>query len=148
MRGKVMFVIGAGVGYVLGARAGRERYDELKSQAESVIHDPRVQGTVSQAEQNLKDKASDVADTVKQKAPVVKEKVSDAAETVQNKATDAADTAKDKASEVKDKASDAASTAKHRANNGDETRDNLIGEEPSSDYSSHNVHYTSGDNQN
>lgn len=30
MRGKVAFVLGAAVGYVLGSRAGRERYEQIK----------------------------------------------------------------------------------------------------------------------
>lgn len=30
MRGKVAFVLGAAVGYVLGTRAGRERYEQIK----------------------------------------------------------------------------------------------------------------------
>lgn len=30
MSGKVAFVVGLGIGYVLGARAGRERYEQLK----------------------------------------------------------------------------------------------------------------------
>jgi hypothetical protein len=33
MRGKLMFVVGAGVGYVLGTRAGRERFDQIVAQA-------------------------------------------------------------------------------------------------------------------
>jgi hypothetical protein len=32
MRGKVGIVIGLAVGYVLGSRAGRERYEQIKSQ--------------------------------------------------------------------------------------------------------------------
>lgn len=30
MKGKVAFVLGAAVGYVLGTRAGRERYEQIK----------------------------------------------------------------------------------------------------------------------
>lgn len=33
MRGKVGLVIGLGIGYVLGTRAGRERYEQIKEQA-------------------------------------------------------------------------------------------------------------------
>lgn len=36
MRGKVGLVIGLAAGYVLGTRAGRERYEQIKAQAEKV----------------------------------------------------------------------------------------------------------------
>jgi hypothetical protein len=33
MRGKLIFAAGVGVGYVLGTRAGRERFDQIVAQA-------------------------------------------------------------------------------------------------------------------
>lgn len=41
---KVAFVIGVGVGYVLGARAGRERYETIRSVASKVRQMPVVAG--------------------------------------------------------------------------------------------------------
>ncbi|HWT32152.1 MAG TPA: hypothetical protein VN107_00195 [Microbacterium sp.] len=49
MRGKVGLVIGLGVGYVLGTRAGRERYEQIKQQAEKVWNLPPVQKQVDKA---------------------------------------------------------------------------------------------------
>jgi hypothetical protein len=43
-----------GGGYVLGARAGRDRYEQLRQKAEQLLQRPEVQ----QVKQNLKDKAS------------------------------------------------------------------------------------------
>jgi hypothetical protein len=43
MRGKVMFIVGAGVGYVLGTRAGRAKYDQMVVQARKVWESPTVQ---------------------------------------------------------------------------------------------------------
>lgn len=43
-----------GSGYVLGARAGRDRYEQLRQKAEQLLQRPEVQ----QVKQNLKDKAS------------------------------------------------------------------------------------------
>jgi hypothetical protein len=43
MRGKLMFVAGAAVGFVLGSRAGRERYEELSSAAQKILSNPSVQ---------------------------------------------------------------------------------------------------------
>jgi len=40
---KLLFVAGAGVGYVLGTRAGRERYNALVSKARKVADRPEVQ---------------------------------------------------------------------------------------------------------
>ncbi|WP_417564612.1 YtxH domain-containing protein [Microbacterium sp.] len=48
MRGKVGLVIGLGVGYVLGTRAGRERYEQIKEQAEKLWNLPPVQDRVDQ----------------------------------------------------------------------------------------------------
>ncbi len=50
MRGKILFAAGLAVGYVLGTRAGRERYEELKRAATSFWNDPRVQHRVDQVE--------------------------------------------------------------------------------------------------
>jgi hypothetical protein len=43
MRGKLMFVAGAAAGYILGTRAGRERYEDLKTAARKVLDNPSVQ---------------------------------------------------------------------------------------------------------
>ena len=46
MRGKAALVVGLVAGYVLGARAGRQRYEQIKAQAEKVWEQPVVQGQV------------------------------------------------------------------------------------------------------
>ena len=43
MKGKVAFVFGAAVGYVLGTRAGRARYEQIKRGAQRVWKTPPVQ---------------------------------------------------------------------------------------------------------
>lgn len=43
MRGKLWFALGAAAGFVLGARAGREKYDELVLNARKVWDHPTVQ---------------------------------------------------------------------------------------------------------
>ncbi|MEO7372803.1 MAG: YtxH domain-containing protein [Terrimesophilobacter sp.] len=61
MRGKLVLLVGVGIGYVLGARAGRERYEDIKMWASKLWNDPRVQHQVHEAEEFAKDKAPDVA---------------------------------------------------------------------------------------
>lgn len=62
MKGKILLVVGLGVGYVLGARAGRQRYEQLKSAVQKFWNDPRVQRRVDEAEDFVKDKAPEVAE--------------------------------------------------------------------------------------
>lgn len=62
MRGRILFVFGLVLGYVLGTRAGRERYEQIKAGAEKVWLDPRVQQQVHTVEEFVKDKAPDLAD--------------------------------------------------------------------------------------
>ena len=73
---KLMLLVDGGVGYVLGTRAGRERYEQIKKTAMRVKEDPRVQ-----------EKAHQAADLAKDKAPVVKDKVASAASTAADKVT-------------------------------------------------------------
>ncbi len=64
MRGKILLVVGLGVGYVLGSRAGREKYDELVAKVHRVWNDPRVQKQWTTASDFVKEKAPDVADFI------------------------------------------------------------------------------------
>ncbi|MCM3659239.1 YtxH domain-containing protein [Agromyces mediolanus] len=64
MKGKILFVVGLGVGYVLGTRAGRERYEQIKRAAEGVWNQPAVQQGVNTVTDFAKDKLGDVSDTV------------------------------------------------------------------------------------
>jgi hypothetical protein len=65
---KMTMLVSGGIGYVLGARAGRERYEQIRSVALKVKGNPTVQATASKA-----------ADAAKEAAPVVKDKVVGAA---------------------------------------------------------------------
>jgi hypothetical protein len=76
VKGKILFVAGLGLGYVLGTRAGREKYEELRTAALKVWNDPRVQKQVDAVEDFVKDKAPDVADFVSDNAKKVVAQVS------------------------------------------------------------------------
>ncbi|MFF2494162.1 hypothetical protein [Agromyces sp. NPDC058064] len=64
MKGKVLFVVGLGVGYVLGTRAGRERYEQIKRAAEGVWNTPAVQQGVDTVKGFAADKVGDLSDSV------------------------------------------------------------------------------------
>ena len=68
MRGKILLVTGLAIGYVLGTRAGRQRYEDIKSAVGSFWNSPRVQKNVHQAEDYVKEKAPEVAKSVVAKA--------------------------------------------------------------------------------
>jgi hypothetical protein len=54
MRGKLLFIGGMAAGFVLGARAGREKYEELVLRGRRVLDHPTVQEAagVAQAQAN------------------------------------------------------------------------------------------------
>lgn len=58
MKGKILFLAGTATGYVLGSRAGRQAYDQIKGKAQNLWGDPNVQKVVSQAGQAAKDAAT------------------------------------------------------------------------------------------
>lgn len=71
MRGKILFATGLAVGYVLGTRAGREKYDQLKRAVQGFWNDPRVQRRVDQVEEFVREKAPEVAEFVSDNAKKV-----------------------------------------------------------------------------
>lgn len=64
MRTKVTFLVGFAAGYVLGTRAGRERYEQIRQAARAFASNPAVQNTASQ----LQHQATDVLASAKEKA--------------------------------------------------------------------------------
>lgn len=86
MKSKILFVAGLGLGYVLGTRAGREKYDQLKTTALKVWNDPRLQKQVDAAQDFVKDKAPEVVDFVSDTAKTVAGKVSGKSSTAAPKA--------------------------------------------------------------
>ncbi|GAB2943656.1 MULTISPECIES: YtxH domain-containing protein [Streptomyces] len=51
MRYRLTFVAGLALGYVLGTRAGRERYEQLKKSARQFAQNPAVRNTAESAAQ-------------------------------------------------------------------------------------------------
>ena len=78
---KIVTLAAAATGYVLGARAGRQRYEQIADQAQRLWHDPRVQ----KAAANAKDQAAE-------KAPLLKDKVADVASKATSSSNDSSPT--------------------------------------------------------
>lgn len=71
---KTPLAVAFAAGYVLGSRAGRERYEEIKAGAQKFASDPRVQSAKGKAQDQAaaaaevaKDKASEAASTASDK---------------------------------------------------------------------------------
>ncbi|MDK1473887.1 YtxH domain-containing protein [Streptomyces sp. 549] len=64
MRYRLSFITGLAVGYVIGARAGRERYEELRAYARRLSENPAVRNTVETATHTGRQAASKAAHTV------------------------------------------------------------------------------------
>jgi oxygen-dependent protoporphyrinogen oxidase len=64
MRGRLIFVAGAALGYVLGARAGRARYEQIKTVSGKVWNSRGVQSQVHHVEDFIADRTPDVAELI------------------------------------------------------------------------------------
>lgn len=74
---KLVILAAGAAGYVLGSKAGRERYDQIAERAQRLWSDPRVQQT-----------ASDARDKAREKAPEVRAKVEDTVSSARDKVSD------------------------------------------------------------
>jgi hypothetical protein len=83
------FVLGVAVGYVAGSAAGRRRYEQIRSAADTFVHD-----------QGVRDTAAKVATTAATAGAVTVSKAKDVAGTVK-------DAVKDKVDEHRDNTEDA-----------------------------------------
>lgn len=64
MRYRLTFVCGVAVGYVLGARAGHERYEQLRNSAQRVARNPAVRNAAESAGQTGRGVALKAAEAV------------------------------------------------------------------------------------
>jgi hypothetical protein len=67
MRNKLIFLGGIGLGYVLGARAGRERYEQIARTARKVKDNPTVQEKTGALQAQASGLLSTAKDTVTDK---------------------------------------------------------------------------------
>ena len=65
MKGKLLFLLGLGVGYVFGTRAGRKRYEQIKAAAQNIWESEPVQWSVSQVQDAVGDVAEEAITAAK-----------------------------------------------------------------------------------
>ncbi|MFF2325841.1 MULTISPECIES: YtxH domain-containing protein [unclassified Streptomyces] len=69
MRYRLTFIAGLALGYVIGTRAGRERYEQLKKSARQFAQNPAVRNTAESAAQSGRDLAGKAYHAVGDKVP-------------------------------------------------------------------------------
>ena len=104
MRGKILFITGLAAGYVLGTRAGRKRYEQIKTAAQSLWQTTPVQHSLDSARDFARDRVGDVGEialdalkrliriastAAKRTGDVAEDVVGDVAETLGSAARDA-----------------------------------------------------------
>ncbi|MGW1884836.1 YtxH domain-containing protein [Streptomyces sp. NPDC001970] len=67
MRYRITFIAGVAVGYVLGTRAGRERYEQLKKSAREFTQNPAVRNAAESAAQTSREVAGKAYHAVSEK---------------------------------------------------------------------------------
>ncbi|MGZ9930835.1 YtxH domain-containing protein [Streptomyces sp. NC-S4] len=67
MRYKVTFVVGLALGYVLGTRAGRERYEQMRKSARQLAQNPAVRNAAETAGHTGREFAGKAFSAVSQK---------------------------------------------------------------------------------
>ncbi|TDD58159.1 YtxH domain-containing protein [Actinomadura darangshiensis] len=71
MKTRMMFMAGAAIGYVLGTKAGRERYEQIKQLSRQGWENPNVQDAAGV----LRSKGEEFAGAARDKAGHLKERV-------------------------------------------------------------------------
>ena len=66
---KLTFLAGFGAGYVLGARAGRERYEQIRRAWEHAKDDPRLQSIAGMAQAKADDAVSSLRSKMGSETP-------------------------------------------------------------------------------
>ena len=72
---KLTLLTAAGAGYVLGARAGRERYEQIAAGARKFARNPKGQAATQQAQDTISQQAAAAGSVVADKAKETADKV-------------------------------------------------------------------------
>ncbi|WP_058234183.1 hypothetical protein [Devriesea agamarum] len=92
---KIILLLGVGLGFVLGSRAGRGPYEKLRASVTGYVEDPEVKAKAAEVRDFAQGAAVKAADYVEKKAPEV-------AETVGKTARDVTEAAHGKLSDIRE----------------------------------------------
>jgi hypothetical protein len=84
MRHRATFLVGLGIGLVVGARAGRERYDQLKELVQKVVNSPSVRKATRAAGQKVGELTKAAGHQAADKLPKLTESARQSAEKVRS----------------------------------------------------------------
>jgi len=119
MKGKIGLVVGLGVGYVLGTRAGRERYEQIKTQWLKVWDLDPVQEQVDKVKGYVGDKAAAVPGAIWTGVQKVVKSASGGDKTAGQRLDSAVAAGKKAADDIVDATEDALDEAKDAAKSDD-----------------------------
>lgn len=103
MKRKFLLVVGLGVGYVVGARAGREKYDAMKAKLDGAWESPRVRRARLEVESYARQQAPIIRDRAEAAAKAAPGVIADGARRTATVAKDVADRTVAVAKDVADK---------------------------------------------
>lgn len=66
---RISFLVGIGVGFVLGSRAGTGPYQQLEANVRKVLGQPAVQNTMNQVRDTAQQKANETAGKISDALP-------------------------------------------------------------------------------
>ncbi|HEV2375007.1 MAG TPA: hypothetical protein VGS19_22960 [Streptosporangiaceae bacterium] len=75
MRNRLAFIAGLAIGFVLGARAGRERYEQLQKLARRAAEHPAVRNTADAVQAHATEYAKVARDKLMDRADMARSKV-------------------------------------------------------------------------
>ena len=128
MKRKLLFLVGLAIGYVVGARAGREKYDKLRAATERYWRDPRVTKVRSDVESYARTQAPIIRDRAGAAAKAAPGAIAGAAKDVADKTSTLAKDVADKTSTLaKDVADKTSTTAKDVADKTTATAKSVAG---------------------
>ena len=119
MKGKIGLVVGLGVGYVLGTRAGQERYEQIKTQWLKVWNQAPVQEQVDKVKGYVGDKAAAVPGAIWTGVQKVVKSASGGDKTAGQRLDSAVAAGKKAADDIVDATEDALDEAKDAAKSDD-----------------------------
>ena len=106
MKGRLFFAAGLATGYVLGSRAGRSAYNNIRDRFQSAVQSPQVQGGIAKVKEVAEDRAPKLTSVVTGAAATGASKAAEKAEANPSVPDEAVSTLNEAASNLSSTSSD------------------------------------------